>query len=116
VGIAAALLFALEVTFVAVVPTGRSGFLSPSSPRRYIATPHEAISISPLIGCCTLLLKSNRTKIKMTELGCFFGLQVPPDSGACLTTIRSLLLQFTSRNLAGSHDTLFFNVMTLILK
>ncbi len=48
--VAIVLLFALEVTFVAVVPTGLSSLLSPSNPsRRNTTIPHEAIFMSPLI-------------------------------------------------------------------
>ncbi len=48
--VAIVLLFALEVTFVAVVPTGLSSLLSLSNPsRRNTTTPHEATFMSPLI-------------------------------------------------------------------
>ncbi len=48
--VAIVLLFALEVTFVAVVPTGPSSLLSPSNPsRRNTTTPHKAIFMSPWI-------------------------------------------------------------------
>jgi hypothetical protein len=102
VGVAIVLLFALEVTFVAVMPTGRSALLSPSNPsRRNTATPHEAIFIFPLIDWCTFWLKFSQTKIKATDIGCFFRLHVRPDLGTSLIKIRSLSWHSTSRTLVG---------------
>jgi len=76
-----------------LVPTGLSSLLSRSNQsRRNTSTPHEAISVYPLVDCCVLWLKFSRTKMNATDIGCLFRLHVRPDLGdACWMIIRSLL-------------------------